>query len=72
MEQYEEVTMLELIIIIISYHSSREHTALTNFRHLTRFLASALTSFHVLPWCLISSRIVLRHVVRGLPQDLVP
>jgi hypothetical protein len=25
-----------------------------------------------LPWCLISSRIVLRHVVRGLPQGLVP
>jgi len=61
-----------IIIIIISRHSSREHKALTKFRHLTRFLASALTSFHVLPCCLISSRIVLRHVVRGLSRDLVP
>jgi len=58
-------------IIIISRHSSREHRALTKFRHLTRFLARSLISFHVLP-CLISSRIVLRHVFRGLPRDLVP
>ena len=50
----------------ISHHSAREHRALTKLRHQTRFLASTLTSFHVLPWCLISLRIVLRHVVRGL------
>jgi hypothetical protein len=57
----------------MSHHSSREHRALTKFRHLTRFLASTLmSSFHVLPWSLISSKIVLRHVVRGLPRDLVP
>jgi hypothetical protein len=62
---------LIIIIIIVSRHSSREHRALTKFRHLTRFLASTLTSFHVLPWSLISTKIVLRHVVRGLPQDLV-
>ena len=55
-----------IYIYIVSHHSSREHRALTKFLHLTRFLASTLTSFHVLPWCLISSRIVLRHVVRGL------
>jgi len=61
-----------IIIIIISRHSSREHRAFTNFRHLTRLLASTLTSFHVLPWCLISSKIVLCHVVRGLQLDLVP
>jgi hypothetical protein len=60
------------IIIIVSHHSSREHKTLTKFRHLTRFLASTLASFHVLPWSLISSKIVLRHVVRGLPRDLVP
>ena len=59
-------------IYIVSRHSSREHRALTKFRHLTRLLTSTLTSFHVLPWCLISSKIVLRHVVRGLPRDLVP
>ena len=57
-------------IYIVSHHSSREHRALTKFCHLTRFLASTLTSFHVLPWCLISSRIVLRHVVWGQPQGL--
>ena len=62
----------DLHIYIVSRHSSREHRALTKFRHLTRLLASTLTSFHVLPWCLISSKIVLRHVVRGLPWDLVP
>ena len=50
----------QVVIIIISRHSSREHRALTKFRHPTRFLVSALTSFHVLPCCLISSRIVLR------------
>jgi hypothetical protein len=61
-----------IIIIIVSQHSSREHRALTKFLHLTRFLASTLTSFHVLPWSLISSKIVLRHDVRGLPRDLVP
>jgi hypothetical protein len=61
-----------IIIIIVSHHSSREHRALTKLLHLTQFLASTLTSFHVLPWCLISSKIVLRHVVRGLPRDLVP
>jgi len=61
-----------IIIIIISRHSSMEHRALTKFRSLTRFRASALISFHVLPCCLISSRIVLRHVVRGVPRDLVP
>jgi len=61
-----------IIIIIISRHSSREHRAFTKFRHLTRLLASTLTSFHVLPWCLISSKIVLCHVVRGLQLDLVP
>ena len=60
------------IYIYSFYYSSREHRALTKFRHLTRLLASTLTSFHVLPWCLISSKIVLRHVVRGLPRDLVP
>jgi len=49
-----------LHIYIVSHHSSREHRAVTKFRHLTRFLASTLTSFHVLLWCLISSRIVLR------------
>jgi len=59
-------------IYIVSHHSPREHRALTKFRHLTRFLANTLTSFHVLPWSLISSRIVLRHVVRGLPWGLVP
>jgi len=53
-------------IYIVSHNSSREHRVLTKFRHLTRFLTSTLTSFHVLPSCLISSRIVLRHVVRGL------
>jgi hypothetical protein len=56
----------------VSHHSSREHRVLTKFRHLTRFLASALISFHVLLWSLISSRIVLRHAIRGLPRDLVP
>jgi hypothetical protein len=61
-----------IIIIIVPHHSSGEHRALTKFRHLTRFLASTLTSFHVLPWSLISSKIVLHHVVRGLPRDLVP
>ena len=60
-----------LNIYIVSHNSSREHRALTKFRHLTRFLASTLTSFHVLPSCIISSRIVLRHVVRGLPGGLV-
>jgi len=60
------------LIIIISRHSSRKHRALAKFRHLTRFLAIVWTSFHVLPCCLISSRTVLRHVVRGLPRDLVP
>jgi hypothetical protein len=50
-----------IIIIIMSHHFSKEHKALTKFRHLTRFMARALTSFHVLPWSLISSRIVLRH-----------
>jgi hypothetical protein len=39
----------------VSHHSSRAHRALTKFRHQTRFLASALASFHVLPWGLISS-----------------
>jgi len=61
-----------IYIYIVSRHSSREHRALPKFRHLTRLLASTLISFHVLPWCLISSKIVLRHVVRGLPRDLVP
>jgi hypothetical protein len=60
------------MIIIVSHNSSREHRAFTKIRHLTRFLASTLTSFHVLPWSLISSKIVLRHVLRGLPRDLVP
>jgi len=64
--------MKYIYIYIVAHHSSREHRALTIFRHLTRLLASTLTSFHVLPWCLISSRIVLRHVVWGLPRDLVP
>jgi len=59
-------------IYIVSHHSSREHRALTKFCCLTWFLVSTLTSFHVLPWCLISLRIVLRHVVRGLPRGLVP
>jgi len=63
--------LLHSIIYIVSRHSSREHRALTKFRHLTRLLVSTLTSFRVLPWCLISSKIVLRHVVRGLPRDLV-
>jgi len=57
-----------IYIYIVSRHSSREHRALKKFRHLTLLLAGTLTSFHVLPWCLISSKIVLRHVVR----DLVP
>jgi hypothetical protein len=61
-----------IIIKIVSHNSSREHRALIKFRHLTRFLASTLTSFRVLPWSLISSKIVLRHVVWGLPRDLVP
>jgi hypothetical protein len=61
-----------IIIILVSHHSSREHRALTKLLHLTRFLASTLTSFHVLSWSLISSKIVLRHVVRGLPRDPVP
>jgi len=61
-----------IYIYIISRHSWREHRALTKFRHLAWLLASTLTSFHVLPWCLISSKIVLRHVVQGLPWDLVP
>ena len=69
---YLYTVLIIIIIIIISRHSSREHRALTKFCHLTRFLASALTSVHVLPCCLISSRIVLCHVVRGLPQDLFP
>ena len=60
------------LIYIVSHHSSREHRDLTKFRHLTRFLASTLTSFHVLPRCQISSRIVLRHVFLGLPRGLVP
>jgi hypothetical protein len=60
-----------IIIIIVSQNSSQEHRALTKFLHLTRFLASTLTSFHALPWSLISSKIVLPHVVRGLPRDLV-
>jgi hypothetical protein len=61
-----------IYVCVISHHSSREHWALTKFRHLTRLLASSLTSFHVLPWCLISLRIVLRHVVRGLvPGDSI-
>jgi len=64
--------LVHLYIYIVSHHSSREHMVLTKFRHLTRLLASTLTSFHVLPWCLISSKIVLRHVVPGLPRDLVP
>ena len=34
-------------IYIVSHHSSWEHRALTKFRHLTRFLVSTLTSFHV-------------------------
>ena len=54
------------VTYIVSHHSSREHRVLTKFCHVTRFLASTLTSFYVLPWCLISSRIVLRHVVWGL------
>jgi len=63
---------IHLRVYIVSRHSSREYRALTKFRRLARLLASTLTSFHVLPWCLISSKIVLRHVVRGLPRDLVP
>jgi hypothetical protein len=70
--QHDIIIIIIIIIIIVSHHSSREHRALTKFRHLTRFLASALTSFHVLPWNILSSRIVLRHVIRGLPRDLVP
>jgi hypothetical protein len=31
----------------MAHHSSGEHRALTKFPHLTRFLASTLTSFHV-------------------------
>jgi hypothetical protein len=61
-----------IYIYIVSHHSSREHRVLTKFCHLTRFLVSTLTSFHVLPWCLISSRIVLGHVVRRLPRGPVP
>jgi len=61
-----------IYIYIIFHHSLREHRALTKFRHLAQLLASTLTSFHLLPWCLISSKIGLRHVVRGLPRDLVP
>ena len=60
------INLFYIYIYIISHHYSREHSALTKFRHLTRFLASTLTSFHVLPWCLISSRIVVLHVVWGL------
>ena len=54
-------------IYIVSCNSSREHRALTKFCHLTWLLVSTLTSFHVLPSYLISSKIV-----RGLPRDLVP
>jgi len=67
-----DVFLTGLYIYILSRHSSREHRALTKFLHLTRLLASTLTSFYILPWCLISSKIVLLHVVRCLPQDLVP
>ena len=59
-------------IVSQPHHPSREHRALTKFRHLTRLLASTLTSLHVLPWCLISSKMVLCHVVQGLLWDLVP
>jgi hypothetical protein len=43
------IIIIIIIIIIVSHYSSREHRALTKFRHLTRFLASTLTPFHVLP-----------------------
>jgi len=66
------VEIIYIYIYIVSRHSSREHRVVTKFRHLTRLLTGTLTSFHVLPWCLISSKIVLGHVVRGLPRDLVP
>jgi hypothetical protein len=66
------ILLWSFIFFIVSLHSLREHRAVTKFRHLTQFLASNLTSFHVLPWCLISSRIVLRHVVWGRPRDLDP
>ena len=61
-----------LYIYIVSHNSSREHRAFTKFRHLTRFLMSTLASFHVLSWCLITLRIVVHHVVWGLPRGLVP
>jgi hypothetical protein len=61
-----------VVIIIQSFHSQVQHSALTKLLHLTLFLARAFTSCHLFPSPRASSSTVRFQVFFGLPLFLLP